>query len=142
MDKLVLTGRCIHEGVAEAEVLVSGQAFAFSHGMDPTTGRVCDPLHDWLGQNIRGKILVFPYGKGSSTGGLWILEMTRLGNAPAGVINLTTEPIIAAGFIMTAMLYDVCVPIMDSLSQNPVECLKTGDFVHMDARQGIVEIRR
>ena len=140
MGVSIPNGRCINAGVAEGEALVTHQSFGFSHGIDPDTGVICDETHEWLGQTARGKILVFPHGKGSSTGGLWILELVRLGKAPAGVINRITEPVVAAGFIMAKVLYAVEIPVMDYPDQDPAAFINTGDWIRLDAEQGIVTI--
>ena len=142
MGKITLEGRSITGGVAEGEALVTNQTFGFSHGIEPTTGRISDEMHEWLGKNVKGKVLIFPYGKGSVTGGLWVLEAARLDNAPAAVINLEVEPVIAAGFIMAKLLYNKEVPVVDQLEQNPIELIKTGDWVRVDADNSIVYIER
>ena len=140
MDKIVLKGRGVTSGVDEGEALVSDKAFGFTHGVEPTTGRIEDKRHEWLGQNVKGKVLVFPCGKSSTTGGLYILEMVRCGNAPAAIVNLDTEPVIGAGFIMAEIFYNKVVPIIDSLDQNPIQVIKSGDRVKVDADKGIVEV--
>ena len=140
MDKIVLKGRGVTSGVAEGEALVASQSFGFSHGVEPTTGRIEDKRHEWLGQNVKGKVLVFPCGKSSTSGSLFILEMVRCGNAPAAVINLDTEPVIGAGFIMAEIFYNQAVPVIDNLNQNPIEVIRSGDRVKVDADKGIVEI--
>lgn len=142
MDESIPNGRCINAGIAEGEALVTHQSFGFSHGIDPDTGVICDKMHEWLGQTAKGKVLVFPHGKGSSTGGLWILELVRLANAPAGVINQITDPVVAAGFIMAKVLYEVEIPVIDYPNQDPVEWIRTGDWVRLDAEQGIVIVEK
>jgi len=129
----VLCGRCVHSGVARGRALVSSEAFSFSHGIDPATGRVTDPLHDWRGETVRGKVLVFPFGKGSTTGGLWILEMARLGNTPAGIVNLRADPVVVSGFVMAAVIYGVRVPIIDGFNLNPCTLIETGEDILIDA---------
>lgn len=140
--KIVLKGRSITSGVAEGEALVTHQFFGFTHGVEPTTGRVSDERHEWVGQNIKGKVLVFPYGKSSSTGGLFILEAVRCGNAPAGLINIETDPVIGAGFIMAEIFYNKEVPVMDKFDRDPLKAIKTGDYVRIDANEGIVEVTK
>ena len=53
---------------------------------------------------------------------------------PKAMINLTTETIIAVGAIMGG------IPVVDSLEQNPLETIKTGDYVKVDAVNGTVEV--
>ena len=140
--KLILKGRKINGGIAEGKALVTKLSFGFTHGVDPLTGDVTDVRHDLKGENLRGKILVFPYGKSSSSGGLYILEATRCGNAPAAVINVETEPVIGAGFIIADLLYDKKIPVIDRLEQNPTEVIKTGDYVKVDGDKGVIEITK
>ena len=139
---IALQGRSITRGYAEGEALVSNQFFGFTHGVEPTTGRIADERHEWLGKNVNGKILVFPYGKSSSSGGLFILEMIRCGNGPAAVINVETEPVIGAGFIMAKIFYGKEIPVIDRLNKNPIELIKTGDHLIVDGNKGVVKIMK
>jgi predicted aconitase with swiveling domain len=138
--RAVMRGRSIAEGVAEGEALVTRQFFGFTHGVEPATGRISDERHEWVGKNMRGKVLVFPYGKSSASGALFILEAIRCGNGPAALINLETEPVIGAGFILARIFYHVAIPVVDRLDQNPLEVIKTGDYVRVDGHQGLVEV--
>ena len=140
MGKTTIKGRGITSGVAEGEALVTRSPFGFAHGLEPASGRISDERHEWIGQNVKGKVLVFPYGKGSSSGGLYVLEAVKQGNAPVAVINLETEPVIAAGFIMAKILYNKEIPVIDRLERNPIEVVKTGDRIKVDADNGIIEI--
>jgi uncharacterized protein len=142
MDKIILKGRGLTNGVVEGEALVTTQSFGFSHGVDPTTGKIGDERHELRGQSLKGKVFVFPYCKGSSTNGLFILELVRCGNAPAAVINIDTEPSTGAGFIMGEIFYKKTVPIVDHLDKNPTEVIQTGDWVRVDAAKGTVEVIR
>jgi uncharacterized protein len=138
--KIILKGRSITNGVAEGEALVSHQLFGFTHGVEPTTGRISDVRHEWVGRNMKGKVLVFPYGKSSTSGNLFILETVRCGNAPAAVINIETEPVVGAGFIMAEILYKKEIPVIDNLDQNPLEVIESGDYVKVDGNKGLVEV--
>ena len=140
MSNTIIRGTGLTGEVAEGEAMVSDKAFGFAHGIDPYTGEITDTLHEWGGQNAKGKVLVFPYGKGSSTGGSFVLESIKMGNAPAAVINIETDPVAATGFIIGALLYDNPIPVVHRLEQNPIEAIKNGDRVKVDAINGTVEI--
>ncbi len=105
-----LAARCIVSGVAEGEVIASSQSISFWGGVDPATGLINDPRHELFGQSIAGKVLAFPFGKGSSTGSLMILELARIGKAPAAMINIKTEPILATGPIVCKHFYGKEIP--------------------------------
>jgi hypothetical protein len=138
--QITLKGRGITKGVTEGEALVTKSFFGFTHGVNPKTGEISDERHEWRGTNMKGKVLVFPFGKSSSSGGLWILETARCGNAPAAIINVEAEPIIGTGCLLAGMLYEKTVPLVDRLDQNPCEVIKTGDYVRVDAECGVVTI--
>ena len=140
--KILLKGHKIIGGSAEGKALVTKLPFGFTHGVDPKTGNITDVRHDLRGENLRDKILIFPYGKSSSSGALFILEMLSYGNAPAALINIMTEPVISAGFIMGELIYGKKVPIIDHLNQNPTEIIKTGDYVKIDGDRGFVEVMK
>ena len=63
-----LTGRSISKGTAEGELLKTDTPISFLGGVDPRTGNIIDANHPLAGQNITGKVLAFPYGKGSTVG--------------------------------------------------------------------------
>lgn len=140
MNRLSLKGRGLVPGIREGEALVSRKFFGFTHGVDPTTGEVSDERHDWRGLNVKGKVLVFPFGKSSSSGALWILETVRCGNAPSAIINVEAEPIIGAGCLLAGLVYGRSIVLVDRMDQNPCEVIKDGDYVRVNGDEGIVEI--
>lgn len=129
-------------GIVEGEALSTKKYFGFTHGVNPATGEIVDERHEWRGLNLKGKILVYPFAKGSSSGALWILETVRLGNAPLAIINLETEPIIAGGCILAEMIYHTSIALVDKLDRNPCEEIKSGDYVRVNGESGVVEILR
>ncbi len=140
-ELLTLKGRGINKGTARGRALVSKTPFAFAHGVDPSTGVISDLKHELRGHKMRGRVFIFPYGKGSTTGSTWILETIRRGNCAAAIINIETEPIIATGVILGELFYGRVVPAVDRLDQNPVDVIRTGDWVQVDASRGLVEVR-
>jgi predicted aconitase with swiveling domain len=60
--------------------------------------------------------------------------MSKRKTAPRGMINVQAEPIIAAGAAIGN------IPLVHRLDQNPLEVIRTGDWVRIDADQGIVEV--
>jgi predicted aconitase with swiveling domain len=139
-EKIILKGRGLVGGVVEGEALVSTESLVWSHGVDPASGRIDDVRVAVYGESVRGKVLVYPLGKGSTSGATWMLETTRCGNAPAAIINRETELIILTGVLLSKALYDVNIPVVDRLDQNPDETIESGDWVRIDGTQGIVEV--
>ncbi|HDI12692.1 MAG TPA: DUF126 domain-containing protein, partial [Hadesarchaea archaeon] len=63
-----MRGRSISPGKTRGEALVSREPIGFYGGVDPKTGVVIEKGHELEGKCVRGKILVFPQGKGSTVG--------------------------------------------------------------------------
>jgi predicted aconitase with swiveling domain len=131
---MILKGRKVMGGKAEGEALVSTEPVSFYGGVDPITGCITEPGHCCCGENITGKVFVFPIGKGSTVGSYVIYRMKKLGTAPAAIINIETEAILATGCVISD------IPLVDKLDQDPIEVIKTGMLVRVEADEGIVEI--
>ena len=136
MKKILIKGRSISKGVGEGEAIVSKQAISFLGGVDPDTGVVIERGHELEGENIAGKVLIFPSGKGSTAGSFIIYALARKGAAPQAMINLAAEPIIATGAVIGK------IPLMDNLEQNPIEVIQNKDWVRVDGEKGIVEVTK
>jgi len=94
---------------------------------------VTEPGHSACGQCVAGKVFVFPRGKGSTVGSYVIYRMKKLGTAPAAIINVETESIIATGCVIAG------VPLVDKLDNDPIKVLKTGMRLRVDADEGYIE---
>ena len=135
MGEIILTGHKVAKGKAEGEALVSQQPISFMNSVNPETGVVTEKNHELEGINIAGKILVFPVGKGSSAGSYRLYETVICKTQPKGIINLRADPITATGAIFSD------IPMVDQLDGNPLELIRTGDYVELDADKGIVKVR-
>ncbi len=129
---LHLGGRGIARGTGSGELLVSPAPISFLSGVDPETGTVVETGHPLNGQKIAGKVLAFPYGKGSTVGSYVLYALGRNGNAPAAIINDEAEPIIATGAIIAE------IPMVDRIGV-PVSRLKNGVRVTVDGESGSVQ---
>ena len=96
-----INARIISKGKASGEALVSAEPIGFLGGVDPETGAVIEKGHPLEGKNIAGKVLIFPNGKGSTVGSYVMLQLAKNGKAPAAIINISAEPIIAVGAIIS-----------------------------------------
>jgi len=127
-------GRVISRGIAEGEVLLSKDAISFLGGVDAKTGTVVEKGHAIEGKSVKGKVLVFPRGKGSTVGSYVMLQLKKNGVAPAAIINLEAEPIIAVGAIISR------IPMLDKLEKDPFSFLKNGMKIRVDANKGFLEL--
>ncbi len=136
MDELIIKGHKVAKGKAEGEALVSHQPISFLGGVDRQSGIVVEKGHELEGVSIAGKILVFPVGKGSTAGSYYLYEMVRCNSQPKGIINLRADTVVAVGAIISD------IPMVDRLEHNPLDMIKTGDHVELNADEGIVKIRK
>ncbi|MEM2001185.1 MAG: DUF126 domain-containing protein, partial [Candidatus Methanomethylicaceae archaeon] len=114
MQERTYRGRGVAKFVGKGEALVSRQGISFFGGVDPTTGLIREKGHDLCGQDVTGKVLVFPKGKGSTVGSYVLYQLKKNGHAPAGIINVETEAIIATGCILAE------IPLVDKLEVDPI----------------------
>lgn len=126
-------------GTGKGEVLKTSQSISFWGGVDPETGLINDPRHELFNQSVAGRVLVFPFGKGSSTSSLIMLELVRINRAPAAIVNMRTEPILASGPIVCKYFYGKEIPIL-CLDEKSFRMLKTGQNVTVDATKNVIII--
>ncbi len=133
-----LMGRSLVAGSAKGIALVSKEPLSFWGGIDTRTGEIIDRRHELSGANIAGKVFVFPQGRGSSTSSAVMLEIIRAGVAPAAIINLRVEPILALGAIIADELYHQTVPVV-VLPKAAFHSIKKGDYLTITP-DGVVNI--
>ena len=105
-----LKGRAIYEGRAEGVALVSSTPMSFYGGVNPDTGEVVERGHELRGQSIKGKVLVFPHGKGSTVGSYVMYRLAKNGVAPSAIVNAKCETIVAVGAIISEI---PCIDMVD-----------------------------
>jgi len=135
---LETTIRChrLAKGFGEGEALVSKDTICF-YLADPKTGIVRERGHHLEGKTLSGKVLVFPSGKASSAVQMDGLVKLLLNNkAPAAMIVKDVEPVLVGSAVLTR------IPLVDRLETDPFEAIRSGDFVKVDADNGIVTLTR
>ncbi len=129
--KMELKGRIISKGTAEGEALTTTQPISFYGGVDPTTSKIIEKGHELQGKEVKGRILVFPNGKGSTVGSYTLYRMKRNGTAPAGIINKDCETVVAVGTIISE------IPCVDKID---ISKIRTGDIVQLE--DGAVRVKK
>jgi predicted aconitase with swiveling domain len=127
--EMELKGRIILKGKVQEEALATSQPISFYGGVDPNTGEIIEKGHELQGKSVKGKILVFPTGKGSTVGSYTLYRMKKNGTAPAGIINKECETVVAVGAIISE------IPCVDKID---ISKIKTGDLIRIE--NGIVTI--
>jgi predicted aconitase with swiveling domain len=129
---VVIVGRVLVEGRAEAPALVLGEPLSFWGGLDPATGRIVEVGHPQQGEVVTGRVLVMPSGRGSSSSATVLAEAIRLGTGPAGIVLRVPDGIVAIGALVAAELYGVAVPVV--LLDGPAHrSLVDGALLRVDA---------
>lgn len=105
-----LRGRVIFQGTAEGEALVTSQPLSFYGGVAPDSGKVIERGHELEGESVKGRVLVFPYGKGSTVGSYVLYRLRKKGAAPSAIVNEKCETIVAVGAIISNI---PCVDMVD-----------------------------
>ena len=134
-----LIGRPVVAGSAEGVAVVSRQPLSFWGGLSPCTGEIIDRRHERSGTIVTGKVFVFPQGKGSSTGSAVLMEGIKAGTAPAAIVNVKVDPILALGAIVADELYHKTVPVV-VLSQEDFDMIQEGDHLTINP-DGTIEVR-
>ena len=128
-QKIVLTGIARSKGKAAGEAAVNRQrmGWAFNH-VGNEDGIVLVPGADLQGKSIIGKVVVYPTVSGSTTGAISLYYKCKISNhGPAAIICQTVHAIDISGAIAGE------IPAVDSLDQDPITTIKTGDWVEVDA---------
>ncbi|MEM2815747.1 MAG: DUF126 domain-containing protein [Candidatus Bathyarchaeia archaeon] len=131
MEKAILKGRGIVEGICKAEALVSMKPISFLGGVDPQTGRIVEKGSDIYGESVKGKVLCFPHGHGSTVGSYVIYSLARNSAAPAALVNEKADPVVVVGAVIAN------IPMLDQVD---IGKIRTGDVVEVDAYRGIIRI--
>ena len=136
MKEIRIKGRKVVGGKATGEAVVSPEPLCFLGGVDVQTGIVTEKEHAIEGQSMAGKVLIFPIGRGSTGGAYLIYETASNGKGPAAVINLKADPVTAVGCIIAG------IPMLVEPEQNPLEVIRDGDLVEVNADEEVIIIRR
>jgi len=126
---MIFKGRGIAKGSGRGRLLVTSAPISFLSGVDPETGVIVERGHPLAGESISGRVLAFPYGKGSTVGSYVLYALKKNQKAPAALINIEAEPIIATGAIIAE------IPLIDRLDIS-LERLQTGMMATVDGDTG------
>lgn len=127
-----LNVKVLNPGRAGGEAVVFQTPFSFIGDMSPETGEVTMAGSPLFGQCLKGKILVFPTGRGGTIAPFILYRAVKSGVGPAAILcdhadMLTLECALAAG-----------IPIADGFEGGITAQIKTGDKIELDGATCIV----
>lgn len=130
MEKLELIGKPVIAGKASGIALVSHEPLSFWGGYDWKSGEITDRRHPLSGENARGKVLVIPFTRGSSTTTAVLLEAIRAGTAPVAIITTATDFFFALASVVAGELYEKSFPLI-ALSEMDFGLINTGNHIEV-----------
>lgn len=138
MEKIIIKGRPTFGGIAEGEAVVCYDSIAGNSGaIGDTDGVIHEKGSSNKGISLRNTILVIPYGKGSTGFSAHMKSAKFSGICPAGWVIKKMDSRLGAAVVSLG------VPaVSDFEEDDPMEVIKSGDWVKIDGDSGIVEITR
>jgi predicted aconitase with swiveling domain len=118
------------------------RAFTFAHGVDPATGVVTDIRSDIRGSNVKGKVLCYPWGKGSTTASAWFLETVRRGNSPAALVTDGVDLSAVIGSVMAGVVYGKSIPVLSGIAVAQFSGPWAHGILSVDGATGEVVVKR
>lgn len=93
-------GEMLIPGAARGPFLRLAAPLSFWGGVDPLSGKVIQTRHPDCGRSIAGRMLALPGTIGSSSSSAVLLELIRLGKAPAALILAEVDAILLVGALV------------------------------------------
>ena len=124
-----LKGRSIVPGKCRGKTLVAKKPISFLGGINPDTGKIIEKNHDLEGESIKGKILCFPSGHGSTVGSYVLYSLAKKGLAPKAIVNQTADPVVVVGAIIAE------IPMIDKVD---TQLISNDTQAKVDAGAGII----
>lgn len=136
MKEIVIHGRKAYKGHVAGEALVSTDGLGTFGSINEKTGVVTEREHSIFGESITGKVLVFPYAKGSSAWGRSFQVMDYNGVTPKAMLVSLIDTRSALGAVAARL------PTVTDFDIDPLTVIETGDWVDVNADEGIITITK
>ncbi|KFE50549.1 aconitase X [Pseudomonas syringae] len=107
-----VSGRSLIEGSAQGALLFADTGLSFWGGVDPYSGEVIDRHHPLSGQNVSGRVLAIPNGRGSCTGSSVMMELISNGHAPAALVLAEADEILTLGVLVAQYFFARSLPVL------------------------------
>ena len=121
-------GRALLAGSARADAFVLDEPLSFWGGFDSGSGRIVDRRHPQCGEELSGRIVAMPSGRGSSSSSSVLAEAVRVGTAPAAVLLREPDDIVVLGLLVAQELYGRTVPVV-VVDRQAYASLSNGDTI-------------
>jgi predicted aconitase with swiveling domain len=135
-----LRARPLAPGHGRGSAFVLGGPLSFWGGVDPASGRIIDGRHPQFGDPLSDRVVLLPGGRGSSSSSSVLAEMIRAGTAPAAIVMLDPDPVLALGAVVAAELYGRSMPVVQ-LDGDAYRSIDSVDGVFVDASESDALVR-
>lgn len=113
-----LHGRVLVEGSAVGAALSLAAPISFWGGVDPKTGKICDPRHPNHGESIAGRVMIIPETIGSSSSSAILLELLKQRIAPAAILLGSCDVILVLGVLVAKELGYRTIPVLEEIAND------------------------
>ena len=124
-----MTLKVIVKGKAQGQVMIAKKPINFLGAVDKKTGKIRDEKHDLFGKSLADKILVFPFGVGSSVGAYTIYSLKSNNRAPRAMICSKVDITTASGCALAN------IPLVMATKEE-YDSLTDGKKILLDAENG------
>lgn len=124
-----MTLKIIVKGKTQGKILKTNTPINFLGSVDKKSGVINDNKHDLAGKSVKGTILVFPHGVGSSVGAYTIYSLKSNNSAPLGMVCKKVDLTVASGCALAN------IPLVIATEQE-YDQLKDGKQITLDAESG------
>jgi predicted aconitase with swiveling domain len=137
MEEITIRCKKILGGVACGEAMVSRVPISWVSEVDETDGKIVPKGHELEGMNVGGKILIYPEAKGSTFAGVVLRTLAHFNCQPKAIIMVKKPDHTTIQGIIMSDVPAVCLP-----DKNPLEIIRTGDFVEVNATEGLIKVMK
>ncbi len=133
-DVIKLQGTTIVKGEIEGEALVIPFPVSFLGMVNTENGTFEIPGSEYDGSTIKNKILIYPFGKGSSGDAIRMWRLQKFDQSPSAILFDKPEPV----HIQGAMLLNV--PSAFGFEESLIDAIETGDRINIS--DGVITITK
>jgi len=137
VEEITIKCKKLLGGVASGEALVSHVPLSFVGEVDRSDGKVMTPGHELEGMSVAGKILIYPESKGSTFAGVVINMLANVNCQPKAIVTIKQPDHTSIQGIVASDIPSVYLP-----EKNPLELIKNGDFVEVNATDGLITVKK
>ncbi|HEY5755871.1 MAG TPA: DUF126 domain-containing protein [Steroidobacter sp.] len=135
---MIAEARALTSGSQEGRLLLLDTPLSLWGGVDLQSSEIVDVTHPQRGTLIANRILAMHATRGSSSSSSALVEIARVGRAPAAIILGQYDPILVMGALVADELYGVKIPIV--LWEDSWQTLIHDQHLRIDANDSRAQI--